>query len=455
MSTSNSYHQHHQHTVAMSENPSRTPVIIDTDPGVDDTIAILLALASPEIEILAFVVSFGNTDIEASYINIFRIYQAVGRHIEQHPESRHLFPNYNPTRKPLVVKGAAGPLTGEVHSAAYFHGRDGLSGITESHPELNLPPDLLLTGDHPQLEPSSRPGHQVALNLLREHAPRSVTYIVLGPLTNLAQMLRTDGACVRERIGRVVIMGGALDVPGNTSPSAEFNFFADPHAVDEVLISPATRLPLARVLLLPLDITASHLLPFATYNARVDPTFATETPSVPMGKTPLTHFTSAFLLRTRKVMRAYGQDAMVLHDIAAVWGAIAHPPGLQGTAPGWTVRRRLFRMERVGELTRGMCVVDRRDDRGVYAPGANRARVQAALQKRLAAGSMEGPFESVAVPARVEVEEEPLPPGEEEQEGVPVVEGTPGVEALLQIMLERVWGVQVDKESLAADQLLV
>jgi hypothetical protein len=59
------------------------------------------------------------------------------------------------------------------------------------------------------------------LGLLREHAPRSVTYIALGPLTNLAQTLRSDGACVRERIGRVVIMGGALDVPGNTTPSAE------------------------------------------------------------------------------------------------------------------------------------------------------------------------------------------------------------------------------------------
>jgi Inosine-uridine preferring nucleoside hydrolase len=98
---------------------------------------------------------------------------------------------------------------------------DGLSEITESHPELNLPPDLLSTGNHPQLEQSDRPGHQAALDLLREHPPHTVTYIVLGPLTNLAYMLRTDGACVRERVGRVVIMGGALDVPGNASPSAE------------------------------------------------------------------------------------------------------------------------------------------------------------------------------------------------------------------------------------------
>ena len=104
-----------------------------------------------------------------------------------------------------------------------------------------------------------------------------------------------------------------------------------------------------------------------------------------------------------------------------------------------------------------MCVVDRRDDLGSYAPGETRARVQAALQNHEAARSMEaglGAFGSGLVPARAEVEEEPLPPGEE-QEGVPVVEGTPGAEALLQIMLKRIWGIEVNKESLAADQLLV
>jgi inosine-uridine nucleoside N-ribohydrolase len=74
---------------------------------------------------------------------------------------------------------------------------------------------------HPLLEISNHPAHEVVLDLLREYPARSITYIALGPLTDLAQMLRTDGACVRERIGRVVIMGGALDVPGNATPSAE------------------------------------------------------------------------------------------------------------------------------------------------------------------------------------------------------------------------------------------
>ena len=124
------------------------------------------------------------------------------------------------------------------------------------------------------------------------------------------------------------------------------NFLADSYAVEEVLISPTTRLPLARVLLLPLDITSTHLLPFSTYTTHIDPAFATDRPSVPTAKTPLTHFTSAFLRRACSVMRAYGRDAIQLHDIAAVWAAIAHPPGLEGSAPGWTARRRSFLMER-------------------------------------------------------------------------------------------------------------
>src|SRR5258708_1784525 len=101
---------------------------------------------------------------------------------------------------------------------------DGLGGISESHPELNPPEDLLLAGKLPYLEISDRTAHEAVLGLLREYAPRSVTYIAIGPLTNLAQTLRTDGACVRERIGRVVIMGGAPAVPGNTTPPAPCPF---------------------------------------------------------------------------------------------------------------------------------------------------------------------------------------------------------------------------------------
>ena len=109
-------------------------------------------------------------------------------------------------------------------------------------------------------------------------------------------------------------------------------------------------------------------------------------------------------------------------------------------------------IHRTGELTGGMCVVDRRGDQSTYAPGVNRARVQAELKGRMATGTAEpgsfGLFESVAVPALVEVEDEPSRQSKGDQDGIPVLEGTPGAEALLQIMMKRIWQVEADKESL-------
>ncbi|KAI9454208.1 hypothetical protein F5148DRAFT_1378312 [Russula earlei] len=281
--------------------------------------------------------------------------------------------------------------------------------IYQSH--TNLLPGFLSksTQNHPHLEISDSPAPEATLGLLHEHAARSVTYVSLGPLTNLVRMLRTDGACVRERIGHVVFIGGALDVPRDATPSAEYSY-----AVDEMSISPTTRLPPTRVLLLPLYVTSAHLLLFHGYATRVDPALTADKLSVPTTKTPVTHFTSAFLRRTRSVMRG------------------------------------------ITELTSGMCVVDKRDDQKVHAPGANRAHVDMELKKRMVAGSAEtgdlGSLESVVVPA---VEDEPSRPWKDEQEGIPVVEGTPGTEALLQIMLKRLWHVEVNKEGLTADLLQV
>ncbi|THH15642.1 hypothetical protein EW146_g4868 [Bondarzewia mesenterica] len=416
---------------------------LDTDPGVDDTIAILLALASPEIEIVGYVVSFGNTDLPAAYANIFKMYQAVSRHKKRHPES---FPNFDQARKPFLAKGALGPLSGELHSA-----HDGLGDLTQKHPDLNVPRSVLESPSHPQLQLTDRPGHEVALEALQKYDPREITYVILGPMTNLAQMVRADVHCVRERIGRVVIMGGALDVPGNTSPSAEFNFFADPYAVAELLAPPPAPgtstphpgIPLSRVLLLPLDITTVHELPFPLYASRVDPTFDPARPSVAEGKEPIKHFTSAFLQRTREIMRGFGKDAMELHDVAAMWCAILNPPVKDasdetddlGLAPGWTVERRKFAMERTGEVTRGMCVVDRRDDKGAYAPGANRAAVQAALERQQL---KHGPFESIALPAQVVVEEQSQTK-QTKGEGVPTIKATPGSDVLVDMILKRLW----------------
>lgn len=253
-----------------------------------------------------------------------------------------------------------------------FHSRDGLGSITERHPDLNIEtPD---TQTHAQLDISSIDGVDVALNTLRSHPPRSVTYIVLGPMTNLFHMMRKDGDMVRQRIGRVVIMGGALDVPGNTTPVAEceslslscllvqtfirsvVNFYADPYAVKELLLSPDEkhRLPLDRVQLCTLDLTTIQELPFPAYQQYIDRAFksAALSPSDSAIKSPLVHFTSSFLERTREIMLGFGKDAMELHDIVAVWCAMENPPlsDIQDTetalAPSWRASRRKFDVER-------------------------------------------------------------------------------------------------------------
>ncbi|KAG5652481.1 hypothetical protein H0H81_004889 [Sphagnurus paluster] len=327
------------------------------------------------------------------------------------------------------------PLAGDLHSAQYFHGRDGLGEITERHPDLNLSHSLR---DHSQLNITDKCGVDVALDLLRAHPARSITYIVLGPMTNLARMMRKDGDLVRDKIGRIICMGGNLDVPGNTSAVAEFNFFADPYAVKDLIVpsNPSAGLPLDRFLLVPLDITTPHELPFPTYQQKVDTSFDTSAnPSIPAGKQPLIHFTSSFLERTREMMIKFGKDAMELHDIVAVWCAIENPPDTD-LAVGWNARKRIFDVERTGEITRGMLVVDRREDESAYSPGANRAQIQAAIENQKL---QHGAWESTALPAQVETQFEQY---SSSQHGVLCVTETPGAESLLQLILKRVWGIE-------------
>lgn len=134
------------------------------------------------------------------------------------------------------------------------------------------------------------------------------------------------------------------------------NFFADPYAVQQLLTPkdshPLPHLPLDRFFLLPLDITTPHELRFPYYKEAVDPTFhSTAAPSIQSAKSPLMHFTSSFLERTREVMLEFGKDAMELHDIVAVWCAIANPPMGKNTedgilSPGWRMVKRKFEIER-------------------------------------------------------------------------------------------------------------
>lgn len=149
-------------------------------------------------------------------------------------------------------------------------------------------------------------------------------------------------------------MGGALDVPGNTSPTAEFNSFADPYAFD--LMLQGAKAGAFSFIFAPLDITSKHTIPFPDL---LHPALADTGREASAPPTPLEAFVTAFLLRVRGLQANFGlPDAMEMHDPVAIWYAIENAPKQVGE--GWAVAGREFGVERQGELTRGMCVVDRR-----------------------------------------------------------------------------------------------
>jgi inosine-uridine nucleoside N-ribohydrolase len=177
------------------------PVLVDCDPGQDDAIALLLALASPELDVFGVTTVAGNQTIEKVTANALRVLELAGR------------------GDVPVAAGADQPLAGELVVAADAHGDSGLDG-----PELP--------------EPLSHPVEQHAVEFLAERllaAARPVTLVPLGPLTNVALLLaeRPEAA---ERIERIVLMGGAI-AEGNMTPSAEFNIWIDPEAAAHVFAS--------------------------------------------------------------------------------------------------------------------------------------------------------------------------------------------------------------------------
>lgn len=189
-------------------------IILDTDPGIDDALAILLALAEPQVSLEAITVTFGNCSVDQGVQNALSILELAG--------APHL----------PVTKGADRPLVQPLLLAAETHGNSGLG-------YAQLPP--------PELLPDPTP----AITLLTERVladPGEISIVAVGPLTNLALALRTEPR-LNEAIKDVYIMGGAIRHDGNTTPQAEFNAYCDPHAAHIVFHS---GLPIT---LVPLDVT--------------------------------------------------------------------------------------------------------------------------------------------------------------------------------------------------------
>ncbi|HEX4282456.1 MAG TPA: nucleoside hydrolase, partial [Solirubrobacteraceae bacterium] len=178
-----------------------TDIILDCDPGHDDAIALLLALASPEVNLLGVTTVSGNQTLEKTTANAIRVLDHVGR-----------------TEIP-VAAGADRPLVRERHVAADVHGETGLDGP-------DLPP------------PSRKPeaAHAIdwiAMTLTASRSP--VTLVPTGPLTNIALFQARYPELV-SRVERIVLMGGAYG-EGNVTPAAEFNIWADPEAAHRVFTS--------------------------------------------------------------------------------------------------------------------------------------------------------------------------------------------------------------------------
>jgi purine nucleosidase len=207
-------------------NPTQpTKVIYDTDPGVDDAMALYYALAHPAIEVVGITTTFGNVTVEQAATNALYLTAIAKRDI---PVTRGI-------AKPWVKPGEAPP--------DYIHGADGLGNLPERLPT------------HNQLDPRS--SAQFIVDMARAH-PGEITLVAVGPLGNLALALAMEPK-LPQLLREVILMGGAIVEPGNVSPVAEANIWNDPHAADTVF-SAGWKLAMVG-----LDVTHRLILPVALF----------------------------------------------------------------------------------------------------------------------------------------------------------------------------------------------
>ena len=293
------------------------PILIDTDTGVDDALALILALRSPELSVKAITTVAGNIEVHKCTCNVHRVLDLL--QIQD---------------RPVVAQGAKHPLRRPLFIASEVHGSDGLGGVSKSLPPVK--PYKTGNGVGTILEFCDRYGSKASI-------------VAIGPLTNLALALKSDARIMRK-VGRIITMGGAFRVPGNTGPVAEFNYFVDPEAAHAVLNS---GIP---VTVIPLDVTHQVVLMRKEMEYRA----ARRASNVAMTVLKMTRDYMRYHLATQ------GFNGGYLHDPMAV--AVAVDPGLVRT------RATYVDVETKGEFTRGMTVTDFKTARS-----GRRGRVNVAL----------------------------------------------------------------------------
>ena len=274
-------------------------IIIDTDPGQDDAVALLMALASPELDVIGITAVAGNVPLALTEVNVRKVCELAGR------------------RDIKVAAGAARPLMRPLVTAEHVHGKTGLDGIDLPDPTMAL--DLRFGPDFIIEEVMARPA-------------RSVTLCPLGPLTNVALALAKEPRLAAHLEG-IVLMGGGTFEGGNITPAAEFNIYVDPEAARMVFNAGAN------VTFIPLDCTHEAL------------TTAQRTARIRALGTPVGIAVAAWLdFFERFDEEKYGTDGGPLHDPCVI-AYVLKPELFKG-------RRVHVDVECASELTRGMTVAD-------------------------------------------------------------------------------------------------
>ncbi|MEO9824930.1 MAG: nucleoside hydrolase [Paracoccaceae bacterium] len=275
-------------------------IIIDTDPGQDDAVAILLALASPEeLDVLAITAVAGNVPLALTEKNARIVCELAGK-----------------TDVP-VFAGCSEPLTRTLVTAEHVHGKTGLDG-----PQL-ADPTMALQEMH---------AVDYLIETLRAEPAGSVTLVPIGPLTNIAAAFER-APDIKERVQEIVLMGGAYFEVGNITPAAEFNIYVDPEAADIVFKSGAP------IVAMPLDVTHKALVT----QTRVD-AFAALGNEVGRMAAEWTNFFERF------DKEKYGSEGAPLHDPCTI-AYLLQPDLFSG-------RHINVEIELTSELTRGMTVAD-------------------------------------------------------------------------------------------------
>lgn len=279
--------------------PDKRKIIIDTDPGQDDAVAILLALASPELDVVGITAVAGNVPLRLTEKNALKICELAGR------------------RDVKVFSGAIRPLVRQLVTAEHVHGKTGLDG-----------PDL----PEPTMKLQEQHAVDFIVETLMREEPGTITLCPLGLLTNIALALVREPK-IAPRIKEIVLMGGGFFEGGNVTPAAEFNIYVDPHAADVVFRSGVP------IVVMPLDVTHKAL----TTAKRVE-AFRRMGSKVGDATASLLDFFERF------DEEKYGTDGGPLHDPCVI-AYLLKPELFKG-------RHCNVSVETASDLTMGMTVVD-------------------------------------------------------------------------------------------------